>query len=93
MFGISHSVVFESVAFIVDAINKNKEMAISFPTNHDDQRKIARGFQSKSEVGIDRVVGIIGGIVIWMHKPTKEECEAAGVDKSKFFVDVSTSLV
>ena len=85
MFGISHSVVFESVTFVVDAINKNNEMAISFPTNHDDQREIARGFQSKSEVGINRAVGCIDGIVIWMHKPTKEECEAAGVDESKFF--------
>ena len=93
MFGISHSVVFESVTFVVDAINKNNEMVISFPTNHDDQREIARGFQSKSEVGIDRAVGCINGIVIWMHKPTKEECEAAGVDESKFFVDASTNSV
>ena len=93
MFGISHTSVFDSVAFVVNAINKCKEMNISFPTDHARQRENARGFRSKSDVGFDRVVGCIDGIVIWTHKPTKEDCKDAGVDETKLFVDANTSLV
>ena len=81
MCGVSHTVVFESIGIVVNAINKCEEMKISFPTSHARQREIARGFRSKSEVGFDNVVGCIDGIVIWTHKPTKEDCKDAGVDK------------
>ena len=84
MFGISHTSVFDSLDCVIDAINGTEAMDIEFPTDHDEQLKIARGFQMKSHVAkIDRCVGCVDGIVIWIHKPTKEECEASGVDESK----------
>ena len=76
----------------MNAINKCEEMKISFSIFHARQREIARGFRSKSEVGFDNVVGCIDRIVIWTHKPTKEDCKVAGVDESKFFAVARTSL-
>lgn len=58
MFGISHSSVFESVDAVVNAINGTAAMDIKFPSDHDEQREIARGFQNKSPVAnIGRCVG------------------------------------
>ena len=82
MFAISHSAIFESIEFVVNAFNKWEEMEISFPTDHARQREIARGFCSKPEVRFGCVVGCINGIVIWAHKPTKG-CADAGVGKSR----------
>ena len=57
-----------------------------FPTDHGEQRKIVRGFQMEFPVAkIDCCVGCVDGIVIWIHKPTKKECEASGVDGLKYF--------
>ena len=92
MFGVSHTVFFESIGMVVNVINKCEEMKISLPASHARQRENARGFHSKSEVGFDNVVGCIDGIVIWTHKPTKEDCKEAGVDESKFFAVARTSL-
>ena len=65
---------------------ETQSIDLKFPTYHDDQCKIARGFQMKSPVAkIDRCVRCVDGLVIWIHKPTKEECEASGVDESKYF--------
>ena len=86
MFGMSHSSVFESVDAVVNAINGTAAMDIKFPSDHDEQREIARGFQNKSPVAnIGRYVGCVDGLVIWTHKPTQAECEEAGVDETKLF--------
>ena len=50
MFGISNTVVFDSIDAVTNAINTCKELNISFPTSNARQREIARGFLSKSEV-------------------------------------------
>ena len=87
MFGISHRSVFDSLDCVaVNAINGTEAMDIKFPTDQDEQRKIARGFQMKSPVAkIDFCVGCVDGMLVWIHKPTKEECKASGVDESKYF--------
>ena len=81
MFGVSHTVVFDSIDVVVNAINKCRKMKLSFLTSHTWHREIARGFCSKSEVGFDNVVGCIDGIIIWTHKPSKVDCKEAGVPK------------
>ena len=74
MFGISHTSMFDSLDCVVNAINGTEAMDIKFPTDHEEQRKIARGFQMKSPVAkIDCCVGCVDGLVIWIHKPTKGE--------------------
>ena len=85
MFGISHTDVFKSVNTACEAINKCDELKIVFPSSHNEQRKIVEGFKAKSEVDFDCCVGCIDGLLIWMHKPSKEECKEIGVDETKFF--------
>ena len=79
---------------MVDAVNECKEMDIAFPSDHAEQREIARGFQRKSPLaGFGICVGCIDGIVIWTHKPTKVDCEEAGLTSQSFSAAGSTSSV
>lgn len=48
--GISHSSVFASVWYVVDAVNRCKTLDFKFPVDHVRQKEIARGFQLKSDV-------------------------------------------
>ena len=43
-FGISHSEVFTSAWFVVQAVNSLKEFDIVYPADHNKQRQIADGF-------------------------------------------------
>lgn len=51
--GFSHSTFFASLWATVSAINKHPDFVIQFPTDHNKQLAIARGFQEKSTVNID----------------------------------------
>ena len=51
----------------------------------DKQKKIVSGFCSASKVKFDCCAGAIYGILIWMHKPSLKEADAAGVGQKKFF--------
>ena len=57
MFGVSHTVVFDSIDAVVNAVNTCKELKISFTTSYAGKWEIARGFRSKSEAGFDNVLG------------------------------------
>ena len=50
MFGISHSSVFKSVDFVIEAVNKCDELKLEFPLDHDKQQEIADGFLKKCMV-------------------------------------------
>ena len=83
-FGVSHSSVFECVWIIVQAVNELSAMKISYPSDVETQKKIARGFCNASKVKFDCCAGAIDGILIWMHKPSQKEADAAGVGQKKF---------
>jgi hypothetical protein len=83
-FGVSHTSVFESVWMVVEAVNNLPAMNIEYPSDVEEQKKIARGFCSASKVKFDCCAGAIDGILIWMHKPSMKEAEAAGVGQKKF---------
>lgn len=86
MFGISHSSVFKSIDFVIDAVNECAVLKIEFPSDHEKQREIAAGFRKKSpNARIGRCVGCIDGLIIWTHKPSLAECDEIGVGQSKFF--------
>ena len=85
MFGICKADVHKSVDYIISAVLNCKEMEIKFPSNHLQQLEIAQGFKSISRVGFSNCVGTIDGILIWLLKPTKKECDRAGVGSKKFF--------
>ena len=93
MFGISHSSVFENIDIVIESINNCDALKIEFPSDHDEQQKIADGFLRKSpDAQFANCVGCIDGILIWMQKPKKDDCEDVGVCEKKFFVVVNTSL-
>jgi hypothetical protein len=85
MHGISHSSVYESAWMVLDAINQCSGLRFTFPPSHAEQRFIAREFAKKSSAGFDCCVGAIDGILIWIEKPTIQDCEIANCGETKFY--------
>ena len=86
LFGMSYVSVFDCVDHTIQAVNDCPALQIEFPADHDAQKEIAAGFRAKSPAAeFDCCVGCIDGILIWSHKPTKEECAKVGVSELKFF--------
>jgi len=83
-YGVSTSKALESVNLVIDAINTTKELTIQFPTDHQEQLKIAKGFEAKSTPRFSVCVGALDGMLVWMEKPTDKECEEAKCDTKKF---------
>jgi hypothetical protein len=83
-YGVSHTFVFESVWMIVEAVNELAEMQIEYPSDVECQKKIAKGFCEASKVKFNCCTGEIDGVLIWMHKPSLKEANAAGVGQKKF---------
>jgi len=52
-FGVSKSVVHDSVDYIAQAVNETHRFDITFPTDHSEQQKITDGFKALSDVDID----------------------------------------
>jgi len=84
-FGIGCCDVRYSVWDVVDAVNSHADMVIQYPTDHDQQKEIARGFKMKSAPGFDCCAGAVDGILIWMNKPSERNCEEAKCSSGKFF--------
>ena len=70
---------------MVDAINQCPELQIRFPTSHEKQCEIARGFQHKSRISISISVGCIDGMLVWTHKPNRKSTVETGVGPFKLF--------
>ena len=83
--GISHTEVFNSAWAVVDAVNHCPELEIKYPKDHNEQRKIARGFQKRSKPGFNCCAGAIDGMLVWIQKPTEEQCQIATCGRKKFF--------
>jgi DDE superfamily endonuclease len=82
---IGHTDMVYSIWYVVDAINAHAEFQISYPTDHGKQRAIAESFRRKSGASFECCAGAIDGILVWIHKPTEEECAMAGCSSGKFF--------
>ena len=67
---------------IVEAVNELAVMKLSI--HQMCQKKIAKGFCEASKVKFDCCAGAIDGVLIWMHKPSLKEANAAGVGQKKF---------
>jgi hypothetical protein len=83
--GVSHTEVFNSVWMVVDAVLSCDELAICYPSDHDQQQAIAVGFKGKSQAGFDTCCGAIDGMLLWTEKPSENECLKAGCGSKKFF--------
>lgn len=87
VYGVSHSVVLESVDYVIDAVNSSTSewFKLEYPDDHDDQNDIAQGFKARSTAGFGNCPGCIDGMLVWIHKPSDAECEKTGVDSAKYF--------
>jgi hypothetical protein len=68
----------------VDAINKNPAFAITYPDVHNVQQCLADGFREVSGANFQCCTNAIGGILIWIHKPSNKDCEDSGSSSGKF---------
>ena len=85
VFGVSYCEVFRSVDIVIDAVNSCPDLSIEFPSDHNQQRKIAQHFQKDSAAGFSCCCGCIDGLLIWTHKPSAKDCEELGVGCNQFF--------
>lgn len=84
--GVHAKEVLKSVWYVVDAVNMTNSMSIKFPSTHDEQKEVAKGFNTKSKIGISNCVDAIDGLLIWISKPTKTDVENnIGFGETKFF--------
>jgi len=83
-FGISHTEVFSSLWFVIDAINNLPEFSMHYPASHEKQKEIAQEFQTKSAAQFDCCAGAIDGMLLWIHKPNKRECKKSDCASGKF---------
>ena len=84
-YGISHSEVMNSVWYVIEAINLVEEFFMSYPSDHQQQKKIADGFRKASGVGFDNCAGAIDGILIWMQRPSVKDAQKSGIGVKKLF--------
>ena len=84
-FGIGHTDASNSIWFVVDAINDHPDFSMHFPSDPAQQLAVAAGFERVSAAGFNCCVGAIDGILIWIHRPSENDCDNAKVSSGKFF--------
>lgn len=85
LYGMSLTEVYSSVWRVVDAIIACRVLRIEFPSNHQEQRRLAAGFQGCSAAGFDCCVAAIDGMLVWTECPSKRETEKAKIGPKKFY--------
>ncbi|KAG7353530.1 DDE superfamily endonuclease [Nitzschia inconspicua] len=83
--GVAPEQVYISVWIVVDAINQCPTLQIKFPTSHEEQRRIADGFRTKSKVGFPNCVGCIDGMLVWISKPNQRSTLQTEIGPGKFY--------
>jgi hypothetical protein len=84
IYGVSHTIILDSVRCVVEATNQVVEFYIEYPKSRFEQKKIAKGFEEKSYVGFSNCAGCVDGVLIWTHKPSEKDASLAGVGQKKF---------
>jgi hypothetical protein len=83
--GVSHSKVFDSLWLVVDTINQEPELSITFPESHAEQLQLADEFRRKISAGFSNCMGAIDGMLVWIHKPSKQDVKVMKCGEAKFF--------
>ena len=85
---MSHAVgimdFYPSVWAVVHATNKCPFLDFQFPSTLAECQSISREFSSRSKAGFTNCIGCIDGLLIWLEKPSKDQCNEVGVDSRKF---------
>ncbi|KAG7368275.1 DDE superfamily endonuclease [Nitzschia inconspicua] len=76
--------VYKSVWCVVDAVNAHRDFDITFPTDHNEQQKMAASFAAKSKCGFENVVAAVDGMLVWINKPS-DKIEGLGVGPGKCY--------
>lgn len=84
-YGVSAASFYLSMWMVVDAVRVCPELQIRYPESYDDQWRIAEGYQRKSRAGFNCCAGAIDGLLVWINKPTIQQCEESGSGQMKFF--------
>ena len=84
-FGVGHTDMLDSVWYVVDVVNSCPDFSLTYPNCHQQQQPIAQDFLEKSMANFNCVAGAIDGIVIWITRPTVQDCEEVGCSSGKFF--------
>ena len=74
-----------SVWAIVDAMNRCPSLNFQFPTTESECQVISTEFAARSKAGFTNCIGCIDGLLSWLEKPSKKQCEQVGVDTGKFY--------
>ena len=83
--GVSHSLIYESIWDVVEAVNTCPRLAITFPTGKSQQDKLVSDFQSKSSCRFNCCVGAIDGMLVWITKPKEEDCDMTQIGSGKYW--------
>ncbi len=83
-YGISQTDTVKSFWFVVLAINRNPNFNIEYPSDHEEQKRIAQGFHAVSSAGFKSCAGAIDGLLVWIHKPAPKDCIDSGCSSGKF---------
>ena len=85
---MSHAVgktdFYQSIWAVVHATNKCSFLDLQFPSTLAECQSISKEFSSRSKVGFTNCIGCIDGLLIWLEKPSKDQCNEVGVDSGKF---------
>ena len=85
---MSHSVgktdFYRSIWAVVHATNQCSSLDFQFPSTLAECQSISNEFSLRSKAGFSNCIGCIDGLLIWMEKPSKDQCIEVGVDSGKF---------
>ena len=86
---VSHAIgvtdFYLSVWAVVDATNRCPLLNFQFPTTESECQAISTEFAARSKAGFTNCIGCIDGLLIWLEKPSKKQCEQVRVDTGKFY--------
>ena len=85
---MSHAVgkmdFYRSIWAVVHATNECSFLDFQFPSTLAECQSISKEFSSRSKAGFTNCIGCIDGLLIWLEKPSKDQCNEVGVDSGKF---------
>ena len=85
---MSHAVgktdFYRSIWAVVHGTNECSFLDFQFPSTLAECQSISKEFSSRSKVGFTNCIGCIDGLLIWLEKPSKDQCNEVGVDSGKF---------
>ena len=85
LMGLSVSDSYDSVNIVIDAIHKCPEFNLKFPKTQEEQEKVAKEFEKRSEARFHQCVGSMDGMLIWTECPTELDAQYMECGAAKLF--------